>query len=62
MNNNEFISKNSEKRYGSFCKQCGKKLGEYRLDGVIKGESMSFCSFICHDLYLPLENNDGVKK
>ena len=44
--------KHIEKRYGINCKHCGTKLSTYRLDGVIDGKSVSFCSFDCHDKYI----------
>ena len=40
-----------EKRYGTGCKECGIELNEHRLTGTYNGESMSFCSFNCMDLY-----------
>jgi hypothetical protein len=43
--------KNHERRHGSTCRECDKKLGKYRLDGPIDGENMVFCSFECIDKY-----------
>jgi len=43
--------KNIERRFGTHCIECGKKLGRYRLDGVIDGQSVAFCSFGCQDNY-----------
>lgn len=43
--------KNIERRFGTHCTECGKKLGRYRLDGVIDGKSVAFCSFGCQDSY-----------
>lgn len=43
--------KNDERRYGTHCMECGKKLGRFRLDGVIDGQPLAFCSFGCHDNY-----------
>lgn len=43
--------KNIERRFGTHCTECGKKLGRYRMDGVIDGKCAAFCSFGCHDSY-----------
>lgn len=40
-----------DRLYGDNCRECGKKLGEYRLDGPVNGEKMSFCCFDCCDNY-----------
>lgn len=43
---------NHERRYGTTCANCGKKLGKHRLDGRHNEKSISFCSFGCHDNYM----------
>lgn len=43
---------NSNRRHGDNCAKCNCELGKFRLDGRINGESISFCSFDCHDSYV----------
>lgn len=55
---NELTNKNHNRRFGSGCGECNKKLGRYRLDGTHNGKSISFCSIKCHDLYMVKQDSN----
>ena len=37
--------------FGTHCAECKKKLGEYRLDGIVNEKKVGFCSFGYCDTY-----------
>ena len=49
---NRLTKKNHDRRFGTYCAFCGKKIGRASLDGRIDGRSVRFCSFKCHDDFM----------
>lgn len=52
--------RNILRRFGSHCAECGKKLGEYRIDGAVNGEFVGFCCFKCCDTYQDKQTEPAV--